>query len=60
MSFIRELFSLDGKVALVLGGSGVLGGEMATSLARAGARTAVFYSGNRDGAEETAADIEGW
>lgn len=57
MSFINNLFSLDGKVALVIGGSGVLGGKMAESLALAGAKTAVFYSANKDGAEATVAEI---
>lgn len=58
MDYIKNLFSLDNKVAIVVGGSGVLGGEMAKTLARAGAKTAVFYSGNREGAEEQAAEIE--
>ena len=57
MSFINNLFSLDGKVALVIGGSGVLGGKMGESLALAGAKTAVFYSANKDGAEATVAEI---
>lgn len=58
MDYVKRLFSLDDKVALVLGGSGVLGGEMATALAQSGAKTAVFYSGNRKGAEDTSARIE--
>lgn len=58
MSYLKNLFSLEEKVAVVLGGSGVLGGEMALSLAKAGAKTAVFYSGNLEGAEEQAARIE--
>ncbi|SMO94167.1 SDR family oxidoreductase [Gracilimonas mengyeensis] len=58
MDYINNLFSLNGKVAIVVGGSGVLGGEMAKTLAKAGAKTAVFYSGNREGAEEQAAEIE--
>jgi NAD(P)-dependent dehydrogenase (short-subunit alcohol dehydrogenase family) len=52
MSYLDDLFSLEGKVAMVIGGSGVLGGEMSVALGKAGAKTAVFYSGNRDGAEE--------
>lgn len=58
MNFLNNLFSLDGKVAIVIGGSGVLGGEMSFALAQAGAKTAVFYSGNRDGAKEKADRIE--
>lgn len=58
MSYIEELFSLEGKVAIVIGGSGVLGGEMSYALSKAGAKTAVFYSGNKEGAEEQAKRIE--
>ena len=38
----NDLFSLDGKVAAVVGGGGVLAGEMAIGLARAGADIAVL------------------
>ena len=40
--FLRELYGLDGQVAIVTGGTGVLGGEMARGLARAGAKVAVL------------------
>ena len=36
------LFSLDGDVAVVIGGGGVLGGAMADGLADAGARIAIL------------------
>lgn len=36
-----SMFSLDGQVAVVIGGGGVLAGAMADGLARAGARVAV-------------------
>ena len=39
---MQDLFSLAGKVAVVTGATGVLGGEMARSLARTGARVAVL------------------
>ncbi|MFO7845458.1 MAG: SDR family oxidoreductase [Balneolaceae bacterium] len=52
-----KLFNLQGKVAAVIGGSGVLGGEMARALAASGAKTAILYSGNRSGAEEAQSDI---
>jgi NAD(P)-dependent dehydrogenase (short-subunit alcohol dehydrogenase family) len=38
----RDLFGLDGHVAIVTGGAGRLGSEYARTLARAGARVAVF------------------
>jgi NAD(P)-dependent dehydrogenase (short-subunit alcohol dehydrogenase family) len=37
-AYLRELFSLDGRVAVVTGGSSGIGAEMAFALARAGAR----------------------
>jgi NAD(P)-dependent dehydrogenase (short-subunit alcohol dehydrogenase family) len=37
MSYLESLFSLDGKTAVVIGGTGVLCGEMALGLAQAGA-----------------------
>jgi len=54
----KQLFSLKDKIAVVIGGSGVLGGEMAQALAGAGAKTAIFYSGNVEGAEEQKSAIE--
>lgn len=39
---IWEQFSLEGKVAVVTGGTGVLGGAMARGLAAAGARVAIL------------------
>ena len=54
----NELFSLKGKVAAIIGGSGVLGGGMVQALAGAGAKTAIFYSGNPEGAEEQKRAVE--
>lgn len=54
----EDLFSLEGKVAAVVGGSGVLGGGMSKALAGAGAKVAIFYSGNIEGAEEVLKEIE--
>ncbi len=42
MSYIDEMFSLKGKVAVAIGAGGVLAGEMARGLARAGAKVAVL------------------
>ena len=54
--FFSRLFDLSGRVAVVTGGTGVLGGEMARGLALAGARVAVL--GRRQAlAEEVAAGI---
>lgn len=41
MTYIENLFSLEGKVAVVIGGSGILGGAMAEGLAKSGAKVAV-------------------
>ena len=41
-AFLSELFSLDGRVALVTGGSSGIGQAMAAALARAAARTAAL------------------
>ena len=56
-STLQELFSLAEKVAVVTGATGVLGGEMARSLARSGARVAVV--GRREEkANQIAGEIE--
>jgi len=54
--YLRSQFGLDGKVALVTGATGVLGGAIAAGLAHAGARVAIL--GRRAArAEEVAAAI---
>jgi NAD(P)-dependent dehydrogenase (short-subunit alcohol dehydrogenase family) len=39
---IRDLFSLEGQTAVVIGGTGVLGGAMASALAGFGAKVAII------------------
>jgi len=56
MSYLDDLFSLDGKVAVAIGAGGVLAGAMADALAGAGARVAVLDL-NAEMAEERAATI---
>ncbi len=51
--------SLDGKVALVTGGSRGIGAAISRELARAGARVAVNYRSDKDTAEAIAAEIGG-
>ncbi len=46
---------LNGKTALVTGGSGSIGRAICARLARAGARVAFTYFSNHEGADETAA-----
>ena len=55
---LEDLFSLEGRVAVVTGATGVLGGEMARGLARAGARVGVL--GRREErTKEVAREISG-
>ena len=56
-SYIHSLFSLEGKSAIVIGGTGVLCGAMAESLALAGAET-VIVGRDPDKAKERIQTIE--
>lgn len=49
---------LDGKVAIVTGGSSGMGRAMASRLARDGAAVVVHYAGRRGIAEEVARDVQ--
>jgi len=51
------MFSLEGKAALVTGGSRGIGADIVISLVEAGADVAFFYRSNREAAEETAAAV---
>ncbi len=52
------MFSLEGKIALVTGGSGGIGRAICVALAKAGADVGVNYSKNLSGAEETARQVK--
>ncbi len=54
--YLERLFSLEGRVAVVTGATGVLGGAMARGLARAGARVGILGRGH-DRAELAVAEI---
>jgi NAD(P)-dependent dehydrogenase (short-subunit alcohol dehydrogenase family) len=51
----RDLFSLDGQTAVVIGGTGVLGGAMAEALAAYGARVAIVGRSQERGIERVKA-----
>lgn len=48
-TYLTELFGLDGKTAVVIGGTGVLGSAMALALARAGAAVLLVGQNARKG-----------
>jgi NAD(P)-dependent dehydrogenase (short-subunit alcohol dehydrogenase family) len=50
-----KLFDLSGEVAVVIGGTGVLGGALAEGLAQAGAKVAVLGRNSERGAERVKA-----
>jgi NAD(P)-dependent dehydrogenase (short-subunit alcohol dehydrogenase family) len=56
--YVASLYGLNGRVAVVTGGTGVLGGAMARGLAAAGARVAIMGR-RREQAEAVAAEIRG-
>ena len=53
MKHAKELFSLDGKIAIVTGGRGLYGGSISTGLCEMGA-TVVIASRNGEACEEYA------
>src|SRR5208283_1064458 len=57
MSYVDSLFNLEDKVAVVIGGSGVLGGSMAQALGGASAKVVVGYHNNSAGAESVVRNI---
>lgn len=57
-AFLKDLFDLSGKVAVIIGGTGELCGTMAVGLARAGAEV-VLVGRIREKAEKRIHEIEG-
>jgi 3-oxoacyl-[acyl-carrier protein] reductase len=56
---VADFCSLEGKTALVTGGSRGIGRAIALELARAGARVTLSYRSGKDEAEEVASDAGG-
>ena len=56
MRTIQELFNMEGRVAIVTGGAGKLGFQMANALAEAGCHL-VLCSRNEENCKEKAAQI---
>ena len=56
-SYLADLFGLDAQVAVVIGGTGVLGGALCDGIARAGA-SVVVAGGNRERGEARVKAIE--
>ncbi len=54
-SFLRGLFGLEGQVAVVIGGTGVLCGAMAEGIAQAGAAVVVAGRDPAKGADRVEA-----
>ncbi|MEX2316428.1 MAG: SDR family oxidoreductase [Pirellulales bacterium] len=54
-TYLQELFGLDGRVAVVIGGTGVLGGALCDGLAQAGAKIVVAGRNAERGRERVAA-----
>jgi len=52
------LFRLDGKVAIVTGGSGTVGRAICKSLAEAGATIVLNYLSNEEGAKQSVKEVE--
>jgi NAD(P)-dependent dehydrogenase (short-subunit alcohol dehydrogenase family) len=54
-TYLQELFGFDGRVAVVIGGTGVLGGALCDGLAQAGAKVVVAGRNAERGRERVAA-----
>lgn len=56
-NYLQQLFGLDGQVAVVIGGTGVLGGALAEGLAQAGAKVVVAGRSQEKGDERVRAIV---
>src|SRR5690242_20686743 len=52
--YLQKMFGFDGRVAVVIGGTGVLGGEFCSGLAQAGATVVVAGRSAERGQERVA------
>jgi NAD(P)-dependent dehydrogenase (short-subunit alcohol dehydrogenase family) len=61
-TYLEQLFGLSGQVAVVIGGTGVLGGALAEGLAQAGAKVVVAGRSREKGDERVRAieNLNGW
>lgn len=57
-SYLEKMFGLKNEVAVVIGGSGVLGGSVAEALAKAGPNIAIIYNRGKEAAEERVKKIK--
>jgi NAD(P)-dependent dehydrogenase (short-subunit alcohol dehydrogenase family) len=57
--FLEDLFSLDGRIAVVTGGNSGIGAEMASALARAGARV-VLVARDAERLNKTVAELRAY
>ncbi len=55
MSYLDQLFSLENQTAVVIGGTGVLCGEMAQGIAKAGAKTIIVGRSQEKGEQRVSA-----
>ena len=56
--YLENIFGLKGKVAAVIGGSGVLGGGVAEALGKAGSKIEIIYNHGKEAAEKRVKSIE--
>ena len=55
---MKDLFSLDGRTAIITGASGAIGGAIALGFARCGASLALVYNSNSEAAESVITEAQ--